>query len=62
MQWKIVDAASGVIDEGETEIAPMRGAPALADRARYAEALPARGGARPPERARGAASTTPTPS
>ena len=25
MHWKIVDAASGLIDEGETEIARMRG-------------------------------------
>jgi len=25
MQWKIVDAASGVLEEGETAIAPMRG-------------------------------------
>ncbi|TFG96024.1 MAG: hypothetical protein E4H11_04075 [Myxococcales bacterium] len=25
MQWKVVDAASGVLEEGETEIAPMRG-------------------------------------
>jgi hypothetical protein len=24
MPWKVVDAASGVIAEGETEIAPMR--------------------------------------
>jgi hypothetical protein len=24
MQWKIADAASGVLEEGETEIAPMR--------------------------------------
>jgi hypothetical protein len=24
MQWKIVDAADGVLEEGETEIAPMR--------------------------------------
>jgi hypothetical protein len=25
MQWKVVDAASGVLEQGETEIAPMRG-------------------------------------
>ncbi len=31
MQWKIVDAASGVLERGETELAPMRAAPALAD-------------------------------
>jgi hypothetical protein len=24
MQWKIADAASGLVEEGETEIAPMR--------------------------------------
>jgi hypothetical protein len=24
MRWKIADAASGVLEEGETEIAPMR--------------------------------------
>ena len=24
MQWKIVDAADGVLEEGETEIEPMR--------------------------------------
>ena len=27
MHWKIVDAASGVLEEGESEIAPMRGLP-----------------------------------
>ena len=27
MRWKIVDAASGVLEEGATEIAPMRGLP-----------------------------------
>jgi len=25
MQWKVVDAADGVLEQGETEIAPMRG-------------------------------------
>jgi hypothetical protein len=24
MAWKIVDAATGVIEEGETEVAPLR--------------------------------------
>jgi hypothetical protein len=24
MRWKIVDAASGVVEEGETQLAPMR--------------------------------------
>jgi Transmembrane protein of unknown function (DUF3556) len=38
MRWKIVDAASGVLEEGETEIAPMRELQPWPT-GRYAEAL-----------------------
>jgi hypothetical protein len=38
MHWKIADAASGVLEEGETEIAPMRDLPPWPS-GRYAEAL-----------------------
>ncbi len=38
MQWKVVDAASGLLEEGETEIAPMRGLQPWPT-GKYAEAL-----------------------
>jgi len=38
MAWKVVDAASGVLEQGETELAPMRSQPPWPTGA-YAEAL-----------------------